>query len=74
MKHCSFQYALINDLMSQIRFLSNENNFFVNTCIKCRNCINSTCPIRYRRKDAHISSNFEFGKIIDINTGMAIDY
>lgn len=74
MKHCPFHDALIGDLQSQIRFLTKENNFFVNTCLKCRDCLNPTCPIRYRRKDIQTPVNFEAGRIIDINTGKSVDY
>ena len=73
MNSCAFHDAIIGDLQMQINLLSKENNFFVNSCIKCRDCLNPTCPIRYRRKDSQ-NAGFETGKIIDINTRKSIEY
>lgn len=74
MKHCPFHDTLIGDLQMQIRSLTEENDFFVNSCLRCMDCLNITCPIRYRRKNTQSSSNLGSSNIIDINTRNLIDY
>lgn len=72
MKQCTLYEALINDLQCQIRSLMKENNFFVNTCLKCMDCLNPKCPIRYRKKDVRAVTSLATAKVIDIKTGKSV--
>lgn len=73
MKQCTLYEALIRDLQTQIRSLMKENNFFVNTCLKCMDCPNPKCPIRYRKKDVRVAASLATTKIIDIKTGKPVE-
>lgn len=67
-----FQKAIICDLEKQIRLLSNENDFFVKTCLKCLNCSSISCPIRYRTIDIQKGSETKMGILLNIDVGKVV--
>jgi hypothetical protein len=67
-----FQKAIICDLEKQIRLLSSENDFFVKTCLKCLNCSNTSCPIRYRTFDIQRDSDNRMSILLNIDVGKVV--